>query len=134
MEENNNSEEELNNEEEWNAEDPALSKEEILARSRRENKSGDEREQSRRMWSKYAGFAAMVLACAVVLFVRICTEDTVPYDLMAIIFTGLVAQNSVELFVTTNKTLKALSLMATVVGLAAAILYWVEWGMFLAGK
>ncbi len=112
-----------------------LSKEEILERSRTENeKNGDEREQSRKLWSKYVGFMATVLACAVVLFVRVCTEDTVPYDLMAIIFTGLVAQNAVELFVTTNKKLKVLSLIVTAVGLAAAILYWVEWGMSLAGK
>ena len=47
---------------------------------------------------------------------------------------GLVAQNAVELFITTNKKLKVLSLIVTAVGLAAAILYWVEWGLSLAGK
>ncbi len=128
-------EENFNSEENQNTEEPALSKEEVLARSRKENGiNGDEREQGRRLWSKYVGFMATVLACAVVLFVRICTEDTVPYDLMAIIFTGLVAQNAVELFITTNKKLKVLSLIVTAVGLAAAILYWVEWGLSLAGK
>ncbi len=128
-------EENFNSEEELNAEEPALSKEEILARSRKENeRCGDEREQGRKLRAKYLGFVAVVLACGVVMMVRLLTEDVVPYDLMAIMLTGLVAQNTVELFVTTNKTLRAVSIVAEIVVLAAAIMYWVEWGLSLAGK
>ena len=86
------------------------------------------------MRAKYLGFVAVVLACGVVMMVRLLTEDVVPYDLMAIMLTGLVAQNTVELFVTTNKTLRAVSIVAEIVVLAAAIMYWVEWGLSLAGK
>ncbi len=126
MEENFNSKEELNEE--------ALSKEEILARSRRENeKNGDEREQGKRLLSRNIGFMVTILACAIAMIVRVCLEDTIPFELMAIIFTGLFAQNTAELFFTTNKKLKALTLLVSAVSFAAAILYWVEWGLSFAG-
>ena len=112
-----------------------LSKEEILARSRRENeKNGDEREQGKRLLSRNIGFMATVLACAVALIVRVCLEDTVPYELMAIIFTGLFAQNAAEAFFTANKRLKWLAIFVAVLSVGVATLYWVQFGLQLAGK
>ncbi len=111
-----------------------LSKEEILARSRKENeKSGDERERGRRLWTKNVGFMATVLACAVALIVRVCFEDDVPYEIMAIILTGLAAQNITETFITENRKLKAFTFGVAVISIGVAILYWVEFGLQLAG-
>lgn len=124
-----------NEEEKFGREEPTLSKEEILARSRKENEmSGDERERGRRLWTRNIGFLATVLACAVALIVRVCFEDAVPYELMAVIFTGLAAQNIAEAFITENKKLKALAIIVAVLSLGVAILYWVEFGLHLAGK
>ena len=132
MEENFNTEE-LNNEEGSNTEEPALSKEEVLARSRKENSSGDEREQGRRLWSRSLGFAACVIACGVAIIVRACMGD-LAYDLPAVIFTGVAAQNAAEAFYTANKKLKWLAIFVAVLSVGVATLYWVQFGLQLAGK
>lgn len=122
-------------EENGSAEERALSKEEILARSRKENeKNGDERERGRRLWTRNIGFMATMLACAVALIVRVCMEEHNAYDLMAIIFTGLAAQNIAEAFITENKKLKALSIFVAVLSIGVAALYWAQFGLRLAGK
>ena len=111
-----------------------LSKEEILALSRRENeKSGDEREQGRRLLARSLGFAACVIACGVAIIVRACMGD-LAYDLPAVIFTGVAAQNAAEAFYTTNKKLKWLAIFVAVLAVGVAILYWVQFGLQLAGK
>ncbi len=127
-------EENFNSEENKNAEEPVLSKEEILQRSRKENeKNGDEREQNRRLRAKYLGFAACMIACGVAIIVRACMGD-LAYDLPAVIFTGVAAQNAVEAFYTTNKKVKWLTIFVAVLSVGVAILYWVQFGLQLAGK
>ncbi len=110
-----------------------LSKEEILERSRKENKTGDEREQRRILWSKFAGFAAMIIACGIVMIVNACLSDHISYEIFAVMFTGLGAQSVMEAFVIQNKAARIASIAAAVVIWIAAILYWVLWGMRLAG-
>ncbi len=127
-------EENFNREEKLNAEEPTLSKEEILQRSRKENeKNGDEREQNHRLRAKYLGFAACVIACGVAIIVRACMGD-LAYDLPAVIFTGVAAQNASEAFFTTNKKVKWLTIFVAVLAVGVAILYWVQFGLQLAGK
>ncbi len=126
-------EENFNNVEQ-SSEEPVLSKEEILQRSRKENeKNGDEREQNRRLLAKYLGFAACMIACGVAIIVRACMGD-LAYDLPAVIFTGVAAQNAAEAFFTANKRLKWLAIFVAVLSVGVAILYWVQFGLQLAGK
>ena len=122
------------NREAQSSEEPVLSKEEILQRSRKENeKNGDEREQNRRLRAKYLGFAACMIACGVAIIVRACMGD-LAYDLPAVIFTGVAAQNAAEAFFTGNKKFKWLAILVAVLSVGVAVLYWVQFGLQLAGK
>lgn len=114
-------------------EEGELTPEEILARAKKENeKLGDERQRGRMLWGNYAGFIAVTLACVIVMLVTTFVSGTVPTGLMAILFTGIAAQNIAQACVSRKKVRVVSAVCAALVTLGAAI-YWVLWILELCG-
>ncbi len=110
-----------------------LSPEEILKRAKRENeKLGDERQRGRLKWGNYAGFIALELAVAIVLLVKVCTQDAVPTEIFAMLFTGIAAQNIAQACVCVKK-LRPFYIVICVLIAACAVAYWVFWILGLCG-
>lgn len=115
-------------------EEKALSREEILARAKNENKkNGDERQRGRMQWGNYAGFIAMEFACVVVMFAKIFTEEKFSPEIYGILFTGLAAQNIVQACVCTSKKQRiAFIVCAVLITLGTAVM-WTFWILGLCG-
>ncbi len=114
-------------------ENETLTAEEILARAKKENeKLGDERQRGRMLWGNYAGFLATTLACVIVMLVTTFVSGTVPTGLMAILFTGIAAQNIAQACVCRRKVRVVSAVCAALITLGAAI-YWVLWILELCG-
>ena len=115
-----------------------LSAEEILERAKRENeKLGDERQRGRLLWGNYAGFIATTLACVIVMLVTTFVNGEVPTGIMAILFTGIAAQNIAQACVyracvSGKKVRVASAVCAALITIGAAI-YWVLWILELCG-
>ena len=110
-----------------------LSPEEILKRAKRENeKFGDERQRGRIVWGNYAGFIALELAVVIVLLVKVCTQDAVPTEIFAILFTGIAAQDIAQACVCVKK-LRPFYIVIDVLIAACAVTYWVFWILGLCG-
>ncbi len=115
------------------AEECELSPEEILERAKKENeKLGDERQRGRMQWGNYAGFLATTLACVIVMLVTTFVNGEVPIGLMAILFTGIAAQNIAQACVYRNKMHVVSAVCAALITAGAAI-YWVLWILELCG-
>ena len=112
----------------------ALSKEDILERSRKENqKNGDEREQARWQFVSVCGYAGALLA-AIVLMILFYAKD----------FDGIVIQGINLIFATAGgamlcctaivaKRNKKLFLTLAIVEILACIMLWVFFALELAG-
>ena len=110
-----------------------LSPEEILKRAKRENeKLGDERQRGRLKWGNYAGFIALELAVAIVLLVKVCTQDAVPTEIFAMLFTGIAAQNIAQTCIS-RKKVRVVSAVCAALITASAAIYWVMWILELCG-
>ena len=115
------------------AEESELSAEEILERAKKENeKLGDERQRGRMLWGNYAGFLATTLACVIVMLVMTFVNGEVPTGLMAILFTGVAAQNIAQACVSGKKVRTVSAVCAALITTGAAI-YWVLWILELCG-
>ena len=114
-------------------ENETLSAEEILERAKKENeKLGDERQRGRMQWGNYAGFLATTLACVIVMLVTTFVNGEVPMGLMAILFTGIAAQNIAQACVSRKKVRTVSAVCAALITIGAAI-YWVLWILELCG-
>ena len=110
-----------------------LTREEILARAKRENKDGDERQRSQMQWGNYAGFIAMEFACVVIMFTQIFLRDKFRPEFFCIMFTGVAAQNIVQACVNKNKKTKTVFIVCAALITAATVLYWAFWVLGLCG-
>ena len=114
-------------------ENETLSPEEILERAKKENeKLGDERQRGRMLWGNYAGFLATTLAYVIVMLVTTFVNGEVPIGLMAILFTGIAAQNIAQACVSGKKVRAVSAVCAALITIGAAI-YWVLWILELCG-
>ena len=114
-------------------EEGELSAEEILERAKKENeKLGDERQRSRMQWGNYAGFVATALSCVIVMLVTTFVNGEVPTGLIAILFTGIAAQNIVQACISRNKV-RVISAVCAALITASAAIYWVMWILELCG-
>jgi apolipoprotein N-acyltransferase len=71
-----------------------MNRDEILSKSRIDNRGGDERERKITEESGVWGAVAMAMAVAAVFMVRVLTKGGGPCDLLAILFTYLAAANA----------------------------------------
>ena len=119
--------------EEKTPEESELSPEEILERAKKENeKLGDERQRGRMQWGNYAGFLATTLACVIVMLVTTFVNGEVPMGLMAILFTGIAAQNIAQACVS-GKKVRTVSAVCAALITVGALIYWVLWILELCG-
>lgn len=110
-----------------------LSAEAILKRAKAENeKFGDERQRGKMQWAGYAGFDAMILSCAIVVFVTVAVGDAVPYVIWAVMETGLAVQTIVQACAL-KKAARVLSCIAAALITAGALVFWTLWIMQLCG-
>ena len=111
-----------------------LSPEEILERAKKENeKNGDERERGKIQWCNYAGYVAIALSCVVVMIVLTVINGKAPTAVMAILFTGIAAQNIVQACVNKQKKTKTVFIVCAVLITAGTAVYWVLWILGLCG-
>ena len=120
------------------AEECELSPEEILERAKKENeKLGDERQRGRMQWGNYAGFLATTLACVIVMLVTTFVNGEVPIGLMAILFTGIAAQNIAQACVyracVSGKKVRVASAVCAALITVGAAIYWALWILELCG-
>ena len=109
----------------------ALTKEQILERSRKENsKNGDERQRDRQKFIPFVGFIAGVISLFVVEIIYIVLGKPVSH-LLAIMSTMLAAQSICQACV--FKRLKMLFIVCAIVTALAAIMQWISFGLQLAG-
>ena len=114
-------------------ENETLSPEEILERAKKENeKLGDERQRGRMLLGNYAGFLATTLACVIVMLVTTFINGVVPTGIMAILFTGIAAQNIAQACVSGKKVRVVSAVCAALITVGATI-YWVLWILELCG-
>lgn len=114
-------------------ENETLSAEEILERAKKENeKLGDERQRGRMQLGNYVGFIATTFSCVVVMLVMTFINGEVPTGLMAILFTGVAAQNIAQACVSRKKVRVVSAVCAALITTSAAI-YWVLWILELCG-
>ena len=119
--------------EEKTPEEGELTPEEILERAKKENeKLGDERQRGRLLWGNYAGFLATTLACVIVMLVTTFVNGEVPIGLIAILFTGIAAQNIAQACVSRKKVRAVSAVCAALITVGAAI-YWALWILELCG-
>ncbi len=111
----------------------ALSRDEILARAKKENQNGDERQRAQMQWANYAGFIAMEFACIIVMFARLFTSDEFTPEFFCIMFTGIAAQNIVQACVTKNPKTKIVFIVCAALITACTVVYWVFWILKLCG-
>ena len=117
-------------------EEKELSKEEILARSRRENeKNGDEREQTKRKWVTYSGYLAIIITVAVIEFCYIMLHqgEAFFYPLNVLLGTSMSAQTTCQAIVMKKGRGKTISIVCAVLLIAATIALWVLFALSLAG-
>ena len=113
-----------------------LSKEEILARSRKENeKNGDEREQTKWKWVTYSGYLAMIITVVVIEFCYILLHQAEPffYPIYVLLGTGMSAQTTCQAVVMKKGRGKTISIVCAVVLIAVTIALWVLFALSLAG-
>ena len=113
-----------------------LSKEEILARSRKENeKNGDEREQTKWKWVTYSGYLAMIITVVVIEFCYILFHQAEPffYPIYVLLGTGMSAQTTCQAVVMKKGRGKTISIVCAVVLIAVTIALWVLFALSLAG-
>ena len=113
-----------------------LSKEEILARSRKENeKNGDEREQAKWKWVTYSGYLAMIITVVVIEFCYILLHQAEPffYPIYVLLGTGMSAQTTCQAVVMKKGRGKTISIVCAVVLIAVTIALWVLFALSLAG-
>ena len=114
-------------------ENETLSSEEILERAKKENeKLGDERQRGRMLWGNYAGFLATTLACVIVMLAMTFVNGVVPTGIMAILFTGIAAQNIAQACVS-GKKVRTVSAVCAALITVGALIYWVLWILELCG-
>ncbi len=113
-----------------------LSKEEILARSRKENeKNGDEREQTKWKWVTYSGYLAMIITVVVIEFCYILLHQAEPffYPIYVLLGTGMSAQTTCQAVVMKKGRGKTISVVCAVLLIAVTIALWVLFALSLAG-
>lgn len=108
-----------------------LSKEEILERSRNENKkNGDEREREKMKYAPYAGWLAGIVAIFIVEMVCLAKGQPVNH-LLAIMTTMLAAQTIYQAVVA--KRFKIVFCITAAIIAIGAVMIFVVWGLELAG-
>ena len=113
-----------------------LSKEEILARSRKENeKNGDEREQAKWKWVTYSGYLAMIITVVVIEFCYILLHQAEPffYPIYVLLGTGMSAQTTCQAVVMKKGRGKTISVVCAALLIAVTIALWVLFALSLAG-
>ena len=113
-----------------------LSKEEILARSRKENeKNGDEREQTKWKWVTYSGYLAMIITVVVIEFCYILRQQAEPffYPIYVLLGTGMSAQTTCQAVVMKKGRGKTISVVCAALLIAVTIALWVLFALSLAG-
>lgn len=108
-----------------------LSREEILAMSRKENKNGDEREAQSYKTGLQLAYGVGMLFLGIVMLVRVILEDKIPADLW-ICFTAMMATLGLYYGIKTAKY-RALFLTMGVLGALSCILFTVMWILELCG-
>ncbi len=113
-----------------------LSKEEVLARSRKENaKSGDEREQAKWKWVTYSGYLAMIITVVVIEFCYILLHrgEAFFYPIYVLLGTSMSAQTTCQAVVMKKGRGKTISIVCAVLLIAVTIALWVLFALSLAG-
>ena len=114
----------------------SLSKEEILARSRKENeKNGDEREQTRWKWVTYSGYLATLITVVVIEFCYILLhqDEAFFYPIYVLLGTSMSAQTTCQAIVMKKGKGKTISIVCAVLLIAVTIALWVLFALSLAG-
>ena len=113
-----------------------LSKEEILARSRKENeKSGDEREQAKWKWVTYSGYLATIITVVVIEFCYILLrqDEVFFYPIYVLLGTSMSAQTTCQAVVMKKGRGKTISIVCAVLLIAVTVALWVLFALSLAG-
>ena len=113
-----------------------LSKEEILARSRKENeKSGDEREQAKWKWVTYSGYLATIITVVVIEFCYILLrqDEVFFYPIYVLLGTSMSAQTTCQAVVMKKGRGKTISIVCAVLLIAITVAFWVLFALSLAG-
>ncbi len=113
-----------------------LSKEEILARSRKENeKSGDEREQAKWKWVTYCGYLATVIAIVIILFCYILLHkgEEFFYPIYVLLGTSMSAQTTCQAVVMKKGKGKTITTVCAALLIPVTIAMWVLFALSLAG-
>ena len=113
-----------------------LSKEEILARSRKENeKNGDEREQARWKWVTYSGYLATIITVVVIEFCYILLHqgEAFFYPIYVLLGTSMSAQTTCQAVVMKKGKGKIISIVCAVLLIAVTIALWVLFALSLVG-
>ncbi len=113
-----------------------LSKEEILARSRKENeKAGDEREQAKWKWVTYVGYLATIITVVIIEFCYILLhqDEAFFYPIYVLLGTSMSAQTTCQAVVMKKGRGKTISIVCAVLLIAVTIALWVLFALSLAG-
>ena len=113
-----------------------LSKEEILARSRKENeRSGDEREQARWKWVTYSGYLATIITVVAIEFCYILLHRAQEffYPIYVLLGTSMSAQTTCQAVVMKKGKGKTISIVCAAVLIVVTIALWVLFALSLAG-
>lgn len=111
-----------------------LNREEVLRRSREENKNGDERELRNYKWGMMFAYGVGIILTSVIYLVSVCVLDRIPYELSAILF-GMMAANDIAIGVAYGRK-KKLRIFYLCVGIfiaLVAVYMLVMWGLQLGG-
>lgn len=110
---------------------PTLSREEILAMSRNENKNGDERERQYFQKGNSAAFATSLLIASVILLAAVIRDDRYPCEIM-LLFTASQAVNSLIISKGAVKTRKVY-LVLGIAFVILAVFFLVGWILQMCG-
>ncbi len=112
-------------------ENSELSREEILAASRKENKDGDEREQQTYNRATSLGYGVGMILLAIVMLVSVIVEDKIPAELW-MCYSAVWATSGLYYGIRTSKH-KWLFLASGIIGIIACVFFTVFWILQLCG-
>lgn len=112
-----------------------LSKEEILARSRRENAKGDEREQEKWKWTAYSGYLAAIFTVFIItmIYIFLHVSEAHFYALFVFLGTTMSAQTTCQAIVMRKGKGKTISIVCAVMIIIGTVIMWGLFGSSLAG-
>ena len=112
-------------------ENKTLSKEEILAKSREENKSGDEREKQQYAIANSLGFSVGLMLAGIVVLISVICTDRLPVEVMFVV----TAMQSVQALLIGVKVRRQRKLYLTVgiVECVLSVVFLILWILELCG-